>query len=216
MRAVIIANGLIGAFPPAIFPDDTIIAVDGGLRHCLSLKIIPHTLIGDMDSLFPEEIDTVIRSGISISRYPARKDHTDLELALHAAVNMGADDIVLLGALGGRWDMTIANVMLLASPELAGRRVSILDGEQELSLVHAGEMRRFEGKSGDILSLIPLGMNAGNIHTTGLEYPLNGEKLHFSTTRGISNVFCGQTATVFLAEGLLLCVIQHLTETSGN
>ena len=212
MRAVIIANGIIGGLRPLIFPEDIVIAVDGGLRHCLELKLRPHTLIGDMDSLSPEEIDAVIRSGIPISRYPARKDHTDMELALHHAIGLGADDIVLLGALGARWDMTIANVMLLAAPELAGCRVRILDGMQEISLVRAGETRRFEGNAGDLLSLIPLRTDAQNVRVTGLEYPLSGETLYFGATRGISNVFHDQTATVFLENGLLLCLVQHFSE----
>jgi len=209
MRAVIIANGIIGDFRPTILPDDFVIAVDGGLRHCLELNLRPHTLIGDMDSLSPEEIDAAARSGISISRYPARKDASDLELALQAARSLGASNIVLLGALGARWDMSIANVLLLAAPELAGCRVRILDGMQEIALVQGGETHRFEGSVGDLLSLIPLRADAKNVCITGLEYPLRGETLYFSATRGISNVFCDQTATVFLEEGLLLCVIQH-------
>ncbi len=209
MRAVIIANGIIGSILPDIFPDDIVIAVDGGLRRCLELKLRPHTLIGDMDSLSPEEIDAVAQSGIPISRYPARKDFTDLELALQAARSLGADEMLILGALGARWDMTIANVMLLAAPELAGCRVRILDGLQEISLVRSRQTNRFEGNAGDLLSLIPLSANARNVRVTGLEYPLNGETLHFSATRGISNVFCEKTATVFLEKGLLLCVIQH-------
>lgn len=210
MRAIIIANGIVGSFPPSIFPEDIIIAVDGGLRHCLELKLRPHYLIGDMDSLSPEAINAATRSGIPIFRYPARKDHTDMELALHYARSRGADDIVLIGALGARWDMTIANVMLLAAPELAGCRVRIMDGMQEISLIHGGETLQFEGNAGDLLSLIPLSADAENIHTTGLEYPLHGKTLYFSKTRGISNVFCDQTATVFLEHGLLLCVVQHL------
>ena len=212
MRAVIIANGIIGDFLPVIFPEDIVIAVDGGFRHCLKLKLRPHSLIGDMDSLSSEEIDAVTRNGIPISRYPARKDHTDMELALHSARSLGADDIVLMGALGARWDMTIANIMLLAAPELAGCRVRILDGMQEISLVRGGETRQFEGNVGDLLSLIPLGTDAQNVCVTGLEYPLSGEPLHFSGTRGISNVFCDRTATVSLEDGLLLCVIQHFLD----
>ena len=215
MRAVIIANGIIGDFRPVISPEDIIIAVDGGLRHCLALNLRPHTLIGDMDSLSPEEIDAVARSGIPVSRYPARKDHTDMELALHTARSLGADDIVLVGALGARWDMTLANFMLLAAPVLFGCRVRILDAMQEISLVHGGETRQFDGSAGDLLSLIPIRSDARNVRVTGLEYPLNGETLCFSATRGISNIFCGQSATVFLEEGLLLCVIQHFTEANG-
>jgi thiamine pyrophosphokinase len=215
MRTVIIANGMIAGNGPVIYPDDVVIAVDGGFRHCLALKLRPHILIGDFDSLSAEELSDAIQSGIPISRHPTRKDQTDMELALHAAADTRADEIVLIGALGGRWDMTIANVMLLTSPELVGRHVRILDGKQEISLIRAGETRRFESCVGDTLSLIPLGTNAGNVCTTGLEYPLNGETLHFSATRGISNVFCDKTATVYLETGLLLCTIQHPGEASS-
>jgi thiamine pyrophosphokinase len=212
MRAVIIANGILGGFRPVIFPDDIVIAVDGGLRHCLELNLHPHTLIGDMDSLSPDQVGAAARSGIQISRYPARKDHTDLELALRAARSLGASEIILVGALGARWDMTLANIMLLAAPELAGCRVRVLDDMQEISLVRGGETHRFEGNAGDLLSLIPLRADAKNVRVTGLEYPLSGETLHFSATRGISNVFCDQTATVFLEDGLLLCILQHFSE----
>jgi thiamine pyrophosphokinase len=135
-----------------------------------------------------------------------------MELALHFARSLGSDDIVLLGALGARWDMTIANIMLLAAPELAGCRVRILDGMQELSLVRGGETRRFEGHAGDQLSLIPIEKDARNVRVTGLEYPLNGETLYFSATRGVSNAFCDQTVTVYVENGLLLCVIRHFAE----
>jgi thiamine pyrophosphokinase len=110
--------------------------------------------------------------------------------------------------------MTIANVMLLAAPELAGCRIRILDGMQEISLLQGGETRRFEGNAGDLLSLIPVRADAINIRTSGLEYPLSGETLGFSATRGISNVFCDQTATVSLENGLLLCLVQHFAEVS--
>jgi len=214
MRAVIIANGMISGYRPVFFPDDHIIAVDGGFRHCLALNLCPHLIIGDMDSLTAEEIDAVTRSGIPIARYPARKNHTDMELALQNAVRTGADDIVLVGALGARWDMTLANVMILASPVLDGCRVRIMDGDQEISLIRGGKIHRFDSSIGDIFSLIPLGKDVHGVSTTGLEYPLNDETLHFSATRGISNVFCAETATVFLEEGLLICVIQHLSGTS--
>jgi thiamine pyrophosphokinase len=215
MRAVIFANGIVSGFCPVIAPADTLIAVDGGYRHCLKLKLRPHALIGDLDSLSPEEIAEANRSGITISGFPARKDHTDMELALNHARRLGADDIVLLGALGARWDMTLANVMLLAAPDLAGCRVRILDGMQEISLVRAGETRWFEGRAGDLLSLIPLIKDAGNVSVTGLEYPLNQDTLRFSATRGISNVFCDTAASVYLDDGLLLCVIQHFAESPG-
>lgn len=209
MRAVIVANGVPGGAIPDLFPEDILIAVDGGWRYCRKLNLRPHILIGDLDSLTPDEVDAAARTGIPVRRYPPRKDETDLELALSAARNAGADDIVIIAALGGRWDMTVANILLLAAPLLDGCRVRILEGPHEMELIRSGETRRFEARPGDLLSLIPLKGDACDVRVSGLEYPLKGETLFFGATRGISNVFTGPYASVFLGEGLLLCVIAH-------
>ncbi|MEZ4581030.1 MAG: hypothetical protein R3A10_05170 [Caldilineaceae bacterium] len=49
-----------------------------------------------------------------MERHPTGKDQTDLELALERAIRDGAPDILLLGALGGRLDQTLANLLILA------------------------------------------------------------------------------------------------------
>ena len=61
---------------------------------------------------------------MEVRRFKAEKDETDLELALLAAVDMGADEIKVIAALGGRLDHTLANLSLLALPQLEGIRVT--------------------------------------------------------------------------------------------
>ena len=209
MRAIIVANGSF-AFPCLpIQKEDIVIAVDGGYRHCLRLNIRPHMVVGDMDSLSSEELDDICGAGIPICRYPSRKDQTDLELAMHHARNLGADDIILLGAMGGRWDMTLANVMILASPLTAGSTVRILDGSQEICLLQGISHQQFTGNIGDTFSLIPLSAVVAGVCTNGLEYPLENETLTLGSTRSISNVICEKNAAVSIEKGLLLCAIIH-------
>ena len=84
-RVVIFANGLISHVDEAhrfLLPDDTIIAADGGGRHCRQLGLTPDILIGDFDSLEPADLEAFVAAGARIVRHPARKDYTDLELAL--------------------------------------------------------------------------------------------------------------------------------------
>lgn len=209
MRAVIFANGIIKHLPEpgaVIMPDDLLIAADGGARYCQAIGITPDVVIGDLDSLTTDDIKQLQIADVEIIRYPAKKDQTDLELALKLAVDRGADEIVVFGAMGGRWDMSIANILLPAEQNLSNTTIRIIDGRHEIMLLRAGKEMIFHGKKGDVFSLIPLGRDALGITTIGLEYPLKDDVLKFGSSRGISNLFIENSATVSLKQGLLLCV----------
>ena len=212
MKIVIFANGALSNLdqvPALIRSYDILIAADGGARHCQAAKTFPHIVIGDFDSLTPAELDELQAHGAQIIRYPSRKDFTDLELALEYACEQGADQILILGGLGQRWDQTLANILLLAGPASRRARISLMDGNQEITLI--GELQTLEilGEPGDTVSLIPIRGNAEGITTHGLEYLLSGDTLHFGAARGVSNVLIGNSATVHLEHGLLICIVIH-------
>lgn len=206
MRAVIFANGQLTR-PIMLQPDDLVIAADGGAHHCLGLGIRPQVVIGDLDSVREDELAALTALGTEIIIYPARKDFTDLELALLEAQKRGADRVLLLAALGARWDQSLANILLPAA--FPGLRISLMDGWQEMHFIRPGERLEISGQPGDTVSLIPLGGDAHGITTHGLEYPLYAENLQFGSTRGISNVLLGEHARVSLNAGLLLCTVIH-------
>jgi thiamine pyrophosphokinase len=222
LRAVIFANGLLNQ-PATHRPEELVeyqaknqvedlivIAADGGARHCLRLGITPDVVIGDFDSLDDDwELIMLEKAGAQFIRHPARKDYTDLELALRYANERGAQEILVLGALGSRWDQSLANLLLPAAGPLASANITLMDGLQEMRLVRPGRELEIHGSPGDTVSLIPLGIKTLGITTQGLEYPLDNESLEFGGTRGISNVLLGETASVTLREGLLLCVVIH-------
>jgi len=210
MRAIVFANGEFTHRQQAremLHPGDRIIAADGGTRHALSIDVIPHTVIGDLDSLSAADRAHVEAAGARIIPFSPHKDETDLELALLHAVEEGATEIVVLAALGGRLDQTIANVLLLALPALRALDVRIVDGPQEAFLIHSA--RRIAGQPGDTLSLIPLGGDATGVTAQGLEWPLHDETLRFGPARGVSNVLTEQEAHVHVEHGLLLCIVTH-------
>ena len=81
------------------------------------------------------------------------------------AIHQGAGEIVVFGALGARWDMTLANLMLLTHPALKHTQLSLVDGNQEISLLRGGQSIQLHGKQGDTISLIPLSPDSiGNHH----------------------------------------------------
>lgn len=205
MRAVIFAGGEIPdreAARRALQPEDWIVAADGGSRHCRALGITPSVLIGDLDSADPAQVSAWRQAGIEVIPYPPEKNMTDLELALWLALDRGAGEILVLGAMGGRWDHSLANVMLTAHPALRRIPLTLSDGRQQARLLH-GE-GRWQGNPGDMVSLIPIGGDAAGVTTAGLRYPLQDGTLDFGSSRGLSNVLTGSEASVSVRRGMLL------------
>ncbi len=206
-HAVVVANG---AFAHAdrlaelVRGTDLVIAADGGANWLVDMGLGAEVLVGDLDSATPAAQRTLQEGGCEVHRYPAHKDETDTELALAEAAARGAGQITLLGASGGRIDHALANIMLLAMPELATIPTRIYDGVSWLSLVRG--QATICGAAGDLVSLIPIGGDAHGVRTEGLAYPLRGETLRFGPARGISNVLTGREASVSAQAGLLVLV----------
>jgi len=212
MRAVIFANGIMNKWPPGFelsMQRDLIIAADGGFNHCRKWNVMPHVLIGDMDSVNPSDLEALGDGEIEIQRFPVKKDETDLHLALQLAIDRNAREIILLGALGDRWDMTLANVLILTAPLLRGVQVKILDGNCELVCLHGHQKINLDGKPGCGVSLIPLTGSVSGVTLRGLEYTLDKDTLPVGTTRGISNILKEDSAEIAIESGILLVVIDR-------
>jgi thiamine pyrophosphokinase len=189
-----------------------VIAADGGIRHLLTLGRRPDILIGDLDSL-PDGVEGKLPewgSEVEVIRHPTAKDETDLELALLLARRRFPDATILIfGGIGGRLDQTLANILLLAHPELIGHPVRFVE-QREAAWLITGESE-IQGRPGDTVSLIPLGGPARVAETSGLLWPLRNEMLDFGPARGVSNEMTADRATVALASGLVLCVHRTVT-----
>lgn len=207
MYVVVIANAPdldAGPFAAQIRNSDYVIAADGGALPLLHIGVLPQVVIGDMDSLDEAALGQLTSSGAELHRFRRDKDETDLELALVYAAAIGASTIDVIGALGGRWDHTLANVALLALPELQGRKVRLLADKQTLTLVR--DTAVIEGHVGDTVSLIPLTGAVHGITTRGLQYPLHDATLSFERARGVSNVLLEPPGEVRIGSGLLLLI----------
>jgi thiamine pyrophosphokinase len=182
-----------------------VIAADGGLRLALQAGLTPDIIIGDMDSADPDTLAHATAGGAEIKAFPARKNETDLELALMEAVQRGCNTISVIGFLGDRIDQTLGNVYLLALPLLQDCNVKLVNRSQTTWLARPGETF-ITGQPGDTLSLLPIAGDAVGITTQGLEYSLHHESLAFGPARGMSNVLMGTEASLNFESGLLLVV----------
>lgn len=216
-RALIFLNGKYAKLEPmsGLAHNNTlVIGVDGGTRHIATFGLSPQIIIGDMDSLPSHVLNDYLTQGALIMRHRPEKDETDFELSLDLAVGKGCSDIIVYGALGGRTDHMLANIL---AP------LAFLD-KSDIRLVHGLEEIRYitsrtlvKGKIGDVLSLLPVSGDVTGVKTTGLRYPLQTETLTFGKSRGISNVLTGSKAMVTVASGTLLCIHKkHSFASSGK
>lgn len=210
MRVLIFVNGYFKTTPfirRSLTDADYIIAVNGGTRHALSVDLIPNVIVGDQDSLSPADRERVVNVGTQFIEFPARKDETDLELALHHAVEKRATEVYLFGALGGRIDHALANVLLLSFPEFERLPIRFFAEQQELFLIR--QTARIFGNPGDLVSILPIGGAAIGVSNSGLEWSLKQETLPPGSPRGISNVLLDTEASITLQQGRLVCIVTH-------
>lgn len=208
MRAVIFVNGLVSDYAALarwVRADDYLIGADGGTAHCLAIGLRPHVVVGDLDSVDLEALARMRAAGTAVERHQPGKDQTDLELAMERALRDGADELLLLGALGGRLDQTLANLLILAQREWPVP-VRVAEGGQVAQVLHGGQTLALTGKAGATVSLIPLSAEVTGITYEGLEYPLADATLRLGSTRGVSNVVAALPARIRIGEGIALVV----------
>jgi len=186
---------------------DLTIAADRGLEAFAAAGIVPNLLLGDMDSV-SETVLSCMEKRTEIDRLPCIKDDTDGVHALDVAVERGAKEITLLGALGGRMDHALANLMLLVRAHRKGVKAQILSERERIWRAEGREVLR--GAKGDTVSLLPLG-EAKGVSLTGFFYPLCDQNLQSDYPLGISNIVTQDEAVICVREGDLL-VFQNDTK----
>jgi thiamine pyrophosphokinase len=206
VRAVVVAHGdVLPSDRAVIGAKDYLVAADGGALALERWKLLPHLVVGDMDSLGQTGVERFARQGIPVAQFSPAKDESDLELAVAQAIAAGATEVVLLGALGGdRLDHETANLLLLADPGYDGVRIEARRGALRIRAVRGKGSLALTGPIGALVTLLPVNGDAGSITTEGLRYALRDETLRFGRARGLSNEIASLPARVSLDTGTLL------------
>jgi len=208
MRAILVCNGSINDYDDLkkyICQSDYIISVDGGAGHLRKMGIAPHILIGDFDSANSKDLKYFIDKGIEVCQFPKEKDMTDSELAIEKALEIGADEIIFIGAIGSRVDHSIANIFLLKKLLNIGVKACIINENNNIYMFNC--TFSLAKKEGYKLSLIPISEKVTGVSTEGLKYKLDDATMTVGTSWGVSNEFQENTVTVTIKEGILLVCV---------
>ena len=197
-KCIIFCAAEFDALAQAIETDDFILAADGGLRHLDKLRITPHGILGDFDSLgyIPE----------SAQVFPVEKDDTDAMLAVRLGLQREYREFVIYGGLDGpRLDHTVANFQTLQYLADHGA-CGYLVGKDHIVTVLKNGTVRFPTDAAGIISVFCLGTDAQGVTITGLQYSLEHGTLTAGFPLGVSNHFVGQPAEITVENGSLLII----------
>jgi len=184
--------------------DAFVVAADSGVELAQALGRHVDLAVGDFDSVDPAALAAAEADGAVVDRHPAAKDSTDLELALEAAAARHPDEIVVVGAVGGRLDHLLGGLLVLAGHATLGVGVWARLGPARVHVVR--DCVHLDGEPGELVTLLAVHGSAHGVTTEGLLYPLHGETLRPGSTRGVSNEMTGTTATVTLRDGVVLAI----------
>ena len=205
---VVIGGGNLSTRAAELVDDDAlVIAADSGLDHAVAAGLTPTVLVGDLDSISAAGTMWAYAHEVHTERHPESKDATDTELALAYAAAAGRDHLLVLGAVGDRFDHLLGTLSALGSPALSTfGSVRAQLGDTEIHAVHPARSITVHPPSGTVFSLLSLHGPCRGVSITGARWPLTDADLVPSSTIGVSNESV-DAVHVSTREGVLTVVI---------
>jgi thiamine pyrophosphokinase len=202
MRALLVLGGQEIPFRQWAQAADTIICADKGADYALAQGIMPHVLLGDMDSVSKEAAAELRARGVNIIEHPAEKDKTDGELAVDYAKEAGVDSVQLVCAQGSA-DHYMGNLGLL----VYAKKLS-LDAQLEtgaMTVYSVEDNITLKGEPGTRVSILPGDGEIVVKQTKGMYYEIKKPlPISCGQTVGLSNSMTGTECTICIEKGIAL------------
>ncbi|MBS1551857.1 MAG: thiamine diphosphokinase [Bacteroidetes bacterium] len=183
---------------------DIIIAADGGGNFLRRKKILPHFIIGDLDSLKNENFDFFKKKNVRIIKI-REQETTDFEKCINFCRNNKISEVYVLGASGQRPDHTLNNISVM---KRYYKEISIKIISEEFEIFFIKKRIEFDYPVNETVSILAMPV-AKNIFTSGLKYRLSGDTLEFGVREGTLNVSAGKKVSISFKSGNLLLFKKH-------
>lgn len=188
-KFAVLLSGLLSLTPRVVqqLKGTRIIAADGGMVHARTLNLMPELWVGDFDSAWPDLVNEFAQ--VERLEFPPAKDKTDGELAIDAALERGATELLLIGALGGQTDHVVGH-MLLAIRLAKRLPVLLTSGLEEAYPLLTERSLKLELPPQTKFSVLPFTPLVG-LTVRGAQWPLVGVDIELGSSMTLSNLALG-------------------------
>ena len=182
-----------------------VIAADGGLAKIegLNSKVC---VVGDFDS-YDATSETKFQSLTKVDRID--QNSNDLEKCIEFAKSQDIFNLLIMGAIGGRLDHTLANLSLMVKYHRHMQIVLLHESSQSFVISWASmgdNSLKIANKVPDrMLSITPWGADA-EVSVTNTKWCLDRAILS-TGSRGVSNRFLSGPAFIRIHRGIVICTV---------
>jgi thiamine pyrophosphokinase len=177
-----------------------LICADGGSNSALKMNIVPHVIIGDLDSISSEALKEF--KPVSQIIQLKRQNDTDVEKCLKYAIKHKFEETLLVGAAGNRLDHTFCNlgIVLKFYPQI---NISLI-AENSFLKAYTGnvELKTFLGETISLYGISP----KTKITSNGLKYELKNAGLPFGIRESTSNIAKKNLVKLKISNGIIFII----------
>jgi thiamine pyrophosphokinase len=211
MQAAVFAGGMIGEIV-SIDPSALVVAADSGYDNARLRGVAVDVLVGDMDSISTDGLAEAEELDITIQRFPTDKDATDLEIAIDAAISLGATHVTVYAGEGGNYGHLLGIALGLTEERWENTHLVWKTDRSTVYRSLPSSPLALTIPTGSTVTVLPVG-DATGVTTSGLQWPLVGSDLPRGTTRGLSNVSMDTAVSVSVETGALLIIVEEAEST---
>ena len=179
---------------------DMIIGADKGCEVLYKYGITPDYILGDFDSANEDIINSIEEKALKKIKFKREKDYTDTEISYN--LEKGADEIILLGATGTRYDHSLSNFGLMLRGLKKAIKVKIIDDNNYIFLTD--KPITLKGNKGDTISFQAYCDEVKNFNISGAKYNLTNFNLKLGDSITTSNEFLEEEIKITFDSGIVM------------
>lgn len=178
----------------------TLFCADGGANAAMKMSLLPHYIIGDLDSIRSETINYYFGKS-KIIKLNGIND-TDVEKCLKSAIKKRYDEAILLGVTGDRLDHTFCNLGIVIKYFDEIKIKIIAENSLLTAITGSHQIKTFPGETISIYGFD----SRTKVISRGLKYQLNKIALPFGHKESTSNIALHDQVELKVTGGIIFVI----------